>query len=426
MPDSMVNFARSTILTPPSPANSGTDFYIVSGPPSPTAPYDLTVWQSGNPLYNTAEIIRVLEQTGNHVTSCLRTQYGSVNLDITAGFQCEQGVTAQLLSQLGGGSSPYVQSGVGDPIDTNPTVPYAQGATYQDIASTGSTGLWISFDGIHWVAAAGTSVEFQGSGLTTFGPYGNNSYNQQDPTFGYTSMALGILGFGPAEQLQLFSGSLQTWMALDRGGLHLFFASQDIAFQTSNDDPNTDLGIFPGATGDVVFGGGATPGIYQATVAGAYASLTAGSPPSLPITVVTGVNDTLTLTTLDGDEIFTVLPGTYSTLADLEVALNNAEGNSEGEALSTWGGQPNGPPGFVSDNGTELVFTSGVPAITNASTITPGPTDITASIGLANPSTFSGAVPTVWAKIGGVLPTSDPHIANSLWSNLGIVTVSAG
>lgn len=119
--DAMVNFAVTTIQTAPSPADSGTDFYLTAGPPSPTAPYDLTVWQSGNPLYNTAEIIRILAQTDNHVTSCLRTQYGSVNLDIAAGFQCEQGVTEHLLSQLGGGSS-YAGTSPQNPVWLEPVV----------------------------------------------------------------------------------------------------------------------------------------------------------------------------------------------------------------------------------------------------------------------------------------------------------------
>lgn len=32
--DALENFASTTIETAPSPANSGTDFYLVSGPPS--------------------------------------------------------------------------------------------------------------------------------------------------------------------------------------------------------------------------------------------------------------------------------------------------------------------------------------------------------------------------------------------------------
>jgi hypothetical protein len=38
----------------------------------------------------------------------------------------------------------------------------------------------------------------------------------------------------------------------------------------------------------------------------------------------------------------------------------------------------------------------------------------------------TGIENTDWAQFGGVLPTADPHQAGSFWSNLGIVTVSAG
>ena len=42
--DALENFASTTIETAPSPANSGTDLYLVSGPPSPTAPLASTLF----------------------------------------------------------------------------------------------------------------------------------------------------------------------------------------------------------------------------------------------------------------------------------------------------------------------------------------------------------------------------------------------
>ena len=129
MADDAVNFANTTVQVAPSPANSGTTMTLVPGPPSPTPPYDLTLWQSGQPQYNTAEIVRVLAQSGNVVSSMTRAQYGTSALDIAVGWNAAQNLTSAMLQQLGGASvgvnnDSLVTSGeVALQITTQPTIP---------------------------------------------------------------------------------------------------------------------------------------------------------------------------------------------------------------------------------------------------------------------------------------------------------------
>lgn len=161
MTDDLVNFAQTTVQTAPSPADSGTDFYLITGPPSPTPPYDLTVWRSGQPQYNTSEIIRVLAQSGNHITDCLREQYGTTPMDIEAGWQAGQNLTAAMLAQLEGPG--LVGSGT-------PTVtPDFQGQQYTD---TGGSGQWLATtaDSSGWQQIGGLFADGPG---VVFGFNGN-------------------------------------------------------------------------------------------------------------------------------------------------------------------------------------------------------------------------------------------------------------
>jgi hypothetical protein len=101
MSDDLVNFASTVVQVAPIPADSGTTMTLVSGPPSPTPPYDLTCW-FGNaaPTYNTAEIVRVTAQTGNVITAMERAQYETSALDISDGWNAAQILTAAMLGQL--------------------------------------------------------------------------------------------------------------------------------------------------------------------------------------------------------------------------------------------------------------------------------------------------------------------------------------
>src|ERR1019366_7600983 len=132
MSDSLENFASSTIAVGPSPATSGTTLTLESGPPSPTPPYDLTCWPPNTqPTYANAEIVRVLAQTGNVVTSMTRNPYQSSPQPIVAGWNAAQNLTSAMLGQLGGGLT----------IDSFPTF-NASGNTWGSVP--GGVSVWVT------------------------------------------------------------------------------------------------------------------------------------------------------------------------------------------------------------------------------------------------------------------------------------------
>lgn len=119
------------------------------------------------------------------------------------------------------------------------------------------------------------------------------------------------------------------------------------------------------------------------------ATVTADSAPPLPVTIVTGVNDTFVLTGEGGagsPETFTMANGaTATTLADLETIAEAATGSVSSEPFSTYV--------TVTDNGTNLVFSmvAGGPALgQNGNTITEGDGGA-AALGIDSPpASFSG------------------------------------
>lgn len=126
-------------------------------------------------------------------------------------------------------------------------------------------------------------------------------------------------------------------------------------------------------------------------VASATASVLTASPPTLPVTIVVGVNDTFIFTGAGAPgggfgtpETFTIPSGTYTTLADLETAVSAAVGESA-EAFSTIV--------TVTDDGTELVFTMvTLGAGQNNNSINEG-NGGAAAIGIVDPPViFGGAV----------------------------------
>lgn len=67
---------------------------------------------------------------------------------------------------------------------------------------------------------------------------------------------------------------------------------------------------------------------YLLQQSGAAAFVWGDEPPSLPVTISTGVNDTFVFTGPDGAEVFTMAPGAYTTLPALSLAAMDATGTN--------------------------------------------------------------------------------------------------
>ena len=114
--DAHANFAYSTVLTPPSPASSGTTLTFATGGGAlmPAVPFNAFFWPAGvPPLASNAEIVRITAMTGDAVTAMTRAQEGTSAIAIGAGYQVVAGVTAKTLTDIesaisagGGGSGP--------------------------------------------------------------------------------------------------------------------------------------------------------------------------------------------------------------------------------------------------------------------------------------------------------------------------------
>ena len=102
MPDNHKNFAYSTVLTPPSPAISGTSLVVSSlgGLLFPTPPFNATVWPANTqPLADNAEIVRVTGISTDTFT-IVRAQENSTARAITAGDQIAATVTVKTLTDV--------------------------------------------------------------------------------------------------------------------------------------------------------------------------------------------------------------------------------------------------------------------------------------------------------------------------------------
>lgn len=126
--------------------------------------------------------------------------------------------------------------------------------------------------------------------------------------------------------------------------------------------------------------------VSQNGQAGVNNAFTAGGGVSLPLQVVETVNDTFVYTNgIDVAETFTVPAGTYETMAELEAGVTAATGTT----TSTFGDIAE-----VYDNGNDWLYIqlfgldSDVGAQGNSCTITPGPSDVSAQLGFANPQNF--------------------------------------
>lgn len=86
--DSHKNFAWAAVLTPPSPAASGTSLVLAAGAGAlmPTPPFNATICPADTvPTTTNAEIVRVLALSGDTVTSMSRAQEGTLARTIVAG-----------------------------------------------------------------------------------------------------------------------------------------------------------------------------------------------------------------------------------------------------------------------------------------------------------------------------------------------------
>ena len=95
------NFAYSTILTAPSPANSGTTIDIQAGDGSkfPDVPFQATIWPTGaQPTSSNAEIVTVTGYTGDDGFTITRAQEGTSARSILVGDQIAATITAQTLT----------------------------------------------------------------------------------------------------------------------------------------------------------------------------------------------------------------------------------------------------------------------------------------------------------------------------------------
>lgn len=125
--------------------------------------------------------------------------------------------------------------------------------------------------------------------------------------------------------------------------------------------------------------------ISQFEFTGSRAFMNAPNPPTLPLTVVTSVNDTFIYTPIatGSPETFTLAAGTYSTLGDLTFAIYSSIGSMSGEQFHTKIGMSNASGHFQPQ-----ALAPGTYA--NGDTLTTGPTDVLADLGFTSPATLAG------------------------------------
>lgn len=101
MVDAHKNFAASTVATAPSPATSGTSLVVATGDGTlfPTAPFNATVWPSGDPTSSTAEIVRVTAVATDTLTIA-RAQEGTTARSIAAGWKIAATITNKTLADI--------------------------------------------------------------------------------------------------------------------------------------------------------------------------------------------------------------------------------------------------------------------------------------------------------------------------------------
>ena len=121
--DAHKNLAVSAVLTPPTPATTGTTLGVTAGHGArfPAVPFNATVWlSSALPDPTTAEVVRVTARSGDTLT-ITRAQEGSTARTILVGDLIAATVTAKALTD--------VESGANFPLVTTPGVVTASAVT---------------------------------------------------------------------------------------------------------------------------------------------------------------------------------------------------------------------------------------------------------------------------------------------------------
>lgn len=100
MADAHANFARSLVVTAPSPATSGTSLVVQAGDGAlfPAVPFNVILFPVGtDPSATTAEIARVTVRSTDTLT-ITRAQEGTTARTVVAGWQIVAGITAKTLT----------------------------------------------------------------------------------------------------------------------------------------------------------------------------------------------------------------------------------------------------------------------------------------------------------------------------------------
>jgi len=105
--DAHKNLAVSAVVTPPSPATTGTTLVVAAGEGArfPATPFNATVWlPSALPSPTTAEVVRVTARTGDTLT-ITRAEELSVARTILAGDLIADTITAKTLTDIESGTN---------------------------------------------------------------------------------------------------------------------------------------------------------------------------------------------------------------------------------------------------------------------------------------------------------------------------------
>jgi len=352
------------------------------------------------------------------------------------------------LEVAGGGLPPWIQFGDGDPISTNPTTPYIQGALYFD--TSGSSGLWgaTSTTSSDWIQLGGSY--YTGAGLSF----------ETDGT-GVATTYLSDLGGGG-----LIISSEGSQLIISDSRILIGVAGiTNVSIFTSVGDPNGV--ITAAAVGDVCFDNG-TPGVWQATAVGdsnwtrsstggGYDSLTGAGETATPgdltqaggLTVndsgATGFNVTVAqLITMLATEGFAVTSGATAFSGTISIDSSGAIGissscDTEDPAIGL-----SAPYGniFIGGGGSVELGLSGALILNFYNTYTTvnvwgytGNPNGHISAAYKGDICVDSSTPGVWQatatgeyhwiQIGGILPTSSAGlVTGSLWNNGGVVNVA--
>lgn len=111
--DAHANFARSLVVTAPSPSLSGTSLVVTTGTGAlfPATPFNCTVSPAGVlPVSTNAEIVRVTAVVGDTLT-IVRAQEGTTAKAIAVGYQIFNSVSAKVFTDMEGAMLQFIEAG---------------------------------------------------------------------------------------------------------------------------------------------------------------------------------------------------------------------------------------------------------------------------------------------------------------------------